>query len=99
MYMAYNTNPKMPRVRMDAVRLVRSGWSQAKVARHLGYPQGTISKWVKKAPRDGRKNIPTMSSRPHHSPRALPQPIVDAIVLEREKRNRCAEVVHDGLKK
>ena len=99
MYMAYNTNPKMPRVRMDAVRLVRSGWSQAKVARHLGYPQGTISKWVKKAPQDGRKNIPTLSSRPHHSPRALPQPIVDAIVLEREKHNRCAEVVHDGLKK
>jgi transposase InsO family protein len=99
MYMAYNTNPKMPRVRMDAVRLVRSGWSQAKVARHLGYPQGTISKWVKKAPRDGRKNIPTLSSRPNHSPRALPQPIVDAIVLEREKRNRCAEVVHDGLRK
>lgn len=97
--MAYNTNPKMPRVRMDAVRLVRSGWSQAKVARHLGYPQGTISKWVKKAPRDGRKNIPTLSSRPNHSPRALPQPIVDAIVLEREKRNRCAEVVHDGLRK
>lgn len=99
MYMAYNTNPKMPRVRMDAVKLVRSGWSQAKVARHLGYPQGTISKWMKKAPKDGRKNIPTISSRPHHSPRALPQPIVDAIVLEREKRNRCAEVVHDGLKK
>jgi len=99
MYMAYNTNPKMPRVRMDAVRLVRSGWSQAKVARHLGYPQGTISKWAKKAPLDGRKNIPTLSSRPHHSPRALPQPIVDAIVLERENRNRCAEVVHDGLKK
>jgi transposase InsO family protein len=84
---------------MDAVRLVRSGWSQVKVARHLGYPQGTISKWVKKAPLDGRKNIPTASSRPHHSPRALPQAIVDAIVLEREKRNRCAEVVHDGLKK
>jgi len=99
MYMAYNTNPKMPRVRMDAVKLVRSGWSQAKVARHLGYPQGTISKWVKKAPWDGRKNIPTMSSRPHHFPGALPQEIVDVIVLEREKRNRCAEVVHDGLKK
>lgn len=99
MYMAYNTNPKMPRVRMDAVRLVRSGWSQAKVARHLGYPQGTISKWVKKAPQDGRKNIPTMSSRPHHFPHTLAQPIVDAIVLEREKRNRCAEVVHDELKK
>lgn len=99
MYMSYNTNPKMPRVRMDAVRLVRSGWSQAKVALHMGYPQGTISKWVKKAPRDGRKNIPTMSSRPNRSPRALAQVVVDAIIVEREKHNRCAEVVHDGLKK
>lgn len=99
MYMAYNTNPQMPRVRMDAVRLVRSGWSQAKVARHLGYPQGTISKWVKKAPKDGRKNIPTESSCPHCSPRALPQPIVLTIIREREKHDRCAEVVHDELVK
>jgi transposase InsO family protein len=98
MYMAYNTNPKMPRVRMDAVKLVRSGWSQAKVARHLGYPQGTISKWVKKAPRDGRKNIQTGSSRPHHSPKALPRPIVLAIIAEREKYGRCADVVYEALK-
>ncbi len=97
--MAYNTNPKMPRVRMNAVKLVRSGWSQSKVARHLGYPQGTISKWVKKAPWDARKNIPTESSRPHGSPKALAQSMVDAIIRERERYGRCAEVVHDELRK
>lgn len=89
----------MPRVRMDAVRLVRSGWSQAKVARHLGYLQGTISKWVKKAPMNRRmRTIPTQSSRPKHHPKELPQPVVDAIVAEREKHSRCAEVVYEELK-
>ena len=83
---------------MDAVRLVRSGWSQTKVARHLGYPQGTISKWVQKAPFDGRKTIPTESSRPHHHPRALKPDIVNAIVRTRKKHGRCSEVVHEELK-
>ena len=98
MYMAYTTNPQMPRVRMDAVRLVRSGWSQAKVGRHLGYPQGTISKWVKRAPCDGRKTIPTQSSKPHHHPHELKLNIIDAILRVRKKHGRCSEVVHEELK-
>ncbi len=64
MYMAYTTNPRMPRVRMDAVRLVHSGWSQAKVARHMGYPQGTISKWVKKAPANRRLRTKAREKNP-----------------------------------
>ena len=32
MYMAYTQNPHLPRVRMEAVRLVRFGWSTRKVA-------------------------------------------------------------------
>jgi transposase InsO family protein len=84
---------------MDAVRLVRSGWSQKKVARHLGYPQGTISKWMKKAPTNRRlRTIPTRSSRPHSHPKSLPQELVDAIVAKREEHNRCAVIVHQGLR-
>gem|GEM_PF-5339638 len=30
MYMAYSQNPHLPHVRMEAVRLVRSGWSTVK---------------------------------------------------------------------
>lgn len=97
--MAYTTNPKMPRVRMDAVRLVRSGWSQIKVARHMGYPQGTISKWVKRAAQNLRiRTIPTESSKPKHHPKELPQPIVDAIISERKRHGRCGEVVYEELK-
>ena len=99
MYMAYSKNPHLPRVRMEAVLLVRSGWSTTKVARRFGYRQGTVSKWAKRAPRDGRKTIPTESSRPHRHPRALAEEIVSAIVQERRKRKRCAEVIHEELKK
>jgi transposase InsO family protein len=97
MYMPYSKNPHLPRVRREAVRLVRSGWTQSKVARHLGYLQGTISKWVKKAPGDGRRVIPTKSSRPHAHPKALAQGLVDAIVAKREEHGRCAVVVHREL--
>lgn len=99
MYMAYTTNPRLPRVRMDAVRLVRSGWSQSKVARHLGYPQGTISRWVKKAPANRRlRTIHTQSSKPHSHPKTLPQKLVDAIIAKREEHDRCALIVHQELK-
>ncbi len=98
MDMAYTTNPRLPRVRMEAVRLVRSGWSQSKVARHLGYPQGTVSKWVKRAPENRRlRTIPTRSSRPHSHPKSLSQRLVDAIVDKRKEHDRCALIVHKEL--
>jgi transposase InsO family protein len=97
MYMPYSNNPQLPRVRMEAVLLVRSGWSQVRVGRHLGYTQGVISRWVKRAPPDGRKVIPTESSRPGHHPRALKKEVVQKIIAVRERRNRCAEVVQQEL--
>ena len=97
MYMAYSKNPHLPRVRRDAVKLLREGWSTRKVARHLGYSQSVIVKWAKKAPKDMRRVIPTASSRPHRHPRALPEQIIQAILRERKKRSRCAEAVHGAL--
>ena len=79
---------------MDAVKMVRKGHSMRSVARHFGYNVSTISKWVKKAPDDARKTIPTESSRPHTQPHALPQAVIDLIVELRLKRKRCAEVIH-----
>lgn len=99
MYMAYSKNPHLPRVRMDAVKLVRAGWSYRKVARHTGFTISAISKWVQKAEPLGHNGlwIPTESSRPKRHPRALPPATVQAIVCQRLKRNRCAEVVHHEL--
>lgn len=94
MYMAYTTNPHLPRVRMNAVQLVRQGWSTHKVARHTGYNQSTIVRWVHRAPQDGRRNIPTQSSRPHFHPARLSQETVRAIIDYRIRHKRCAEVLH-----
>ena len=99
MYMSYSTNPNMPRVRREAVRLVRSGWTTTKVARHLGFTHSAIVKWMKRAPEDGRKVIPTLSSRPNHHPRELAPEIARAIVEYRRKYQRDAIFIHHMMKK
>lgn len=96
--MPYTINPQMPRLRMEAVKLVKNkGWSVRKVARYYGYTPGAVSKWLSKAPSDTRKTIPTLSSRPHHHPRALSEEKIRAIVKVRLEHNKCAEVVHKQL--
>jgi len=97
MYMAYTTNPHQARLRMDVVKLVRSGWSYRKVARHTGFSVGAISLWMKKAEQYGGLWIPTNSSRPHHHPNELSDEIINKIITQRLKRNRCAGVVHQEL--
>lgn len=95
--MAYSNNPNLPRVRMKAVLLVRKGWSIRKAARYFGYSHGSLIEWIKKAPRDGRSVIPTLSSAPKSHPNELPKEKVNAIVNQRKKHNRCAKVVHREL--
>lgn len=98
MAMSYTTNPKIPRLRMQAVLLVRKGWSTRQVARYFGYNQSTIVRWVAAAPFDGRETIPTKSSKPKSHPRALAPELVAAIVAARLAHGRCAEVVYEDLK-
>lgn len=95
--MAYTTNPKLPRLRMQAVTMVRRGASTREVARYFGYNQSTIARWAARAPFDGRETIPTLRSKPKSHPKSLAPEIVAAIVTERLKHGRCAEVVHDDL--
>ena len=100
MNMAYTNNPERPHVRMEAVRLVRSGWSTRKVARHMGFTQSAIVKWVKRAPHDLRARIiPTTSSRPQHHPDELAPDIVETIIAYRKKYNRGAEVLQELLRR
>lgn len=96
--MAYTTNPKLPKVRMEAVRLVKHrGWSTRQVARYTGYSQSVIVKWCKKDPTGGWRRIPTQSSRPHSHPKQLKPEIVEKIINQRRKHGRCSEVVHQEL--
>lgn len=99
--MAYTTNPKLPRLRMQAVLMVRRGASTREVAKYFGYNQSTVARWVQRANAElliGSENLPTLSSRPKSHPKALAPEIVSAIVAERLKHRRCAEVVQDSLR-
>lgn len=96
--MPYTTNPHLPRVRMQAVLLLRKGWSTRKVAKHFGFNQSTIVRWNKRASDDGRNTIPTLSSRPTTHPRKLDWHVVQRIIQLRIKTNgRCSEVIHKML--
>lgn len=96
--MAYTTNPYLPRLRMQAVRLVKhNSWSIRAVSRYVGVAPSTVSRWVKKDVSCGWRPIPTLSSRPHSHPCALKEEVIEAIIKQRKKHNRCAEVIHQEL--
>lgn len=96
--MPYTNNPHLPRVRMEAVKLVRSGWSTRKVARYTGFNQSTIVRWVNKAPDDMRKTIPTKKAVPKRFPTKLGADVVSRIVaLRKQTKGRCSEVIHQML--
>ena len=100
MYMSYTNNPNLPRVRAEAVRLIKSGWSIRKVAKHFGFSHCSVRLWLRKKlvyGWHGRMEIPTLSSRPKHHPKQLSEEKISAIVKQRLKRNRCAEIIHREL--
>jgi len=101
MDMSYTTNPHFPRLRLEAARLVlKDGWSTREVARHTGFNQSSIVRWVNYAKLNHVDHtIPTQSSRPHHHPRQLSSDVVHAILEYRQKHRRCAEVLHYLLTK
>lgn len=98
--MAYTRNPNLPRVRRQAVELVRQGWSARKVGRYLGFHHTAVMKWVRKA-EPLRLDVPilTESSRPYRHPNQLSDEIVQAILDYRKRYRRCAEVIHYLLSK
>jgi len=93
--MAYTKNPHLPKVRMEAVRLLRHGWSTRTVARHLGFNQSTIVRWWARSQElpSNALVIPTQSSRPHHHPNELSNELRSTILAYRLKYRRCAEVL------
>lgn len=92
----YTTNPKMPRIRRDAVLFANKHGVRV-AARHFGFSPGAIVAWRKKAKVVGLHPIPTKSSRPKHSPCALDKKLVTAIIDKRVLIKRSSEVVHKAL--
>jgi len=101
MDMPYTTNPHLPRLRLEAAKLVlEKGWSTRRVARHTGFNQSTVVRWANyvKLHHVGH-TIPTKSSRPHSHPRQLSPEMVNTILEYRRTHRRCAEVLHHLLLK
>ena len=96
--MAYTSNKNLPRIRQEAARLVRDGWSARKVGRYLGYHHTAVMKWVRKAEKIGYHPIPTRSSRPRSHPKELRAEIVEEIIKARLKHKRYAEAVYQELR-
>lgn len=92
----YTNNPKMPKIRRDAVLFAKK-YGVRTSARHFGFSPGAIVAWRKKAKVEGLHPIPTLSSRPKHSPRALKRSLVTLIIDKRLALNRSAEVVQKSL--
>lgn len=67
------------------------------VARHFGVDKGTISRWCARDVSGGFRPIPTESSRPDTSPNALAPEVVSAIIIKRQGRRRCGQVIHQEL--
>lgn len=97
MKMPYTKNPYLPKLRAQAVEMVRTGKSIRAVARYYGVNPSTVSRWNKKAPIGGCYYLDTVSSRPHSHPNQLDRKIVERIIQLREKTNRCAEVIHEMI--
>ncbi|MCD6356316.1 MAG: helix-turn-helix domain-containing protein [Anaerolineaceae bacterium] len=100
--MSYTMNPHLPRLRMQAARLViNDGWSTRQVARYTGFNHSTIVRWVKKAKlvNTNIRTIPTAGSRPRSHPNSLSGEVIGAILDHRTQYGRCAEVIHYDLNK
>lgn len=98
MYMPYTTNPHLPKLRMQAAKLViEQNWTTRAVARHTGFNQSTIVRWVKEARPSNRRIIPTKSCRPYHHPKELTPEVRQRILTLRAERNQCADILHHRL--
>jgi len=98
--MPYTVNPHLPRLRIQAAKLVTcQGWSTRQVAHYTGFDHSIIVRWVKKVRWNNRQIIPPESSRPKRHPKSLPFKVVSAILKHRQHYHRCAEVIHYDLTK
>lgn len=94
--MAYTSNPFIHRARGQAVLAVRRGASVTATARQFGVHRTTVHAWIRRAPVDLRGGIQTTSSCPQN-PKTVAAAVVAAIVHERSRHGRCAEVIRAML--
>ena len=76
-----------PRARLRLARLiVEHGWPVARAAERFQVAWPTANRWATRYRAEGETGMTDRSSRPHHSPRATPAPVVRKIVHLRWKQ-------------
>lgn len=63
----------------------------------MGVEPSTVSRWCRHPYATGWDVIPTESSRPQRSPRALSRSVISAIIEKRSGRRRCGQHIHQEL--
>lgn len=66
-------------------RVEVDGWTVARAAEAAGVSRQTATKWVRRYRAEGLAGLEDRSSRPHRSPRALPEEQVAAILVARHE--------------
>ena len=72
-----------PLTRLELVREVEAGWTQAEVARRFRVSRPTVAKWVRRYRELGASGLEDRSSAPHRHPRRVPPELERAICAVR----------------
>jgi transposase InsO family protein len=87
-----------PRARLKLARLiVQDGWPVARAAERFQVAWATAKRWSERYRAEGPAGMGDRSSRPHHSPRATPAPVVRKIVHLRWKQRLGPVAIADRV--
>ena len=73
-------------------RVIEEGWSVAAAAEAAGVTDRTVYRWLARWKEAGERGLLDRSSRPHRSPRRLPERTVEAIRALRRLRMTAAQI-------
>jgi transposase InsO family protein len=97
-FMVHANAPLSERGRLRLARLiVEQGWPVARAAERFQVAWPTANRWAQRYRRQGPAGMVDRSSRPHHSPRATPTPIVRRIVHLRWKQRLGPVAIADQV--
>lgn len=74
-----------PRTRLELVRQVQAGWTQAEVARQFRVSRPTVAKWVRRFAAEGERGLDDRTSRPRYHPRTTPPALTRRICAVRRQ--------------
>lgn len=78
--------------RRELVERIRQGLPAWQVAQELGISRQTVQKWLARARTQGDPGLQERSSRPAHSPTALPKSKLERIAALRQQRLTAAQI-------